>query len=150
MKDIAKIKKLIGQKIKNERKKIGMSAEELAFALNISKSYVGLIERGQRGTNIKLLLDICQVLSIDISDLLSDKKLILSDNKFSSSYKDKTKTINTLIRSLDINELDFIIATIRSLNNMKIKRNASKKLINSDCDSSSSSKTDTDPEEKFY
>ena len=144
MKDMAKIKKLIGKKIKNERLRIGMSAEELALALNISKSYVGLIERGQRGTNIKLLLNICQVLDMDITELLSDKKLVLSDNKITSSYKDKTKTINTLIRTLDIDELDFIIATIRNLNNMKLKRSASKKLINFNSDA------DTDIKEKFY
>ncbi len=59
----------IGPKIKAFRRQLGMQANKLASQLNISPSYLALIEGGKRKIDGELLLKICEELSINISDL---------------------------------------------------------------------------------
>ncbi len=122
MKDM---KKIIGERIRNERLKRNMSSEELASILNVSQSFIGLIERGQRGTNIKLLSDICDIFQITLDDIISDKKLKMCERK-NDTYNDKISAINSLLRTLNVYELDFVISTIKNLYNMKVKSGGEK------------------------
>ena len=62
--ELKNLKKSIGQRIKSERVKKNMKVEELALILNVSESFIRLIERGERGTSIQLLLQICNVFHI--------------------------------------------------------------------------------------
>lgn len=130
------IKKIIGDRIRSERLKRSMTAEELASFLDVSPSFVGLIERGKRGTNIKLLLGICDIFQLSIDDLLSAEKLAMCENK-NDEYNSRLDAVNGLSRTLNINELDFIISTIKNLHRMKNK-----------CDETDSS--DSKPQECFY
>ena len=59
----------IGEKIKIFRKKLGLQANKLAEQLNISPSYLNLIENGKRNIDAGLLLKICQELRIELSEL---------------------------------------------------------------------------------
>ena len=59
----------IGEKIKLFRKKLGLQANKLAEQLNISPSYLNLIENGKRNVDADLLLKICQELRIELSEL---------------------------------------------------------------------------------
>ena len=61
----------IGPKIKAFRRQIGMQANKLANQLNISPSYLALIEGGKRKIDGDLLIKICDELKINISDLTS-------------------------------------------------------------------------------
>ncbi len=119
------MKKIIGERIRNERLKRNMSSEELASILNVSQSFIGLIERGQRGTNIKLLSDICDIFQITLDDIISDKKLKMCERK-NDTYNDKISAINSLLRTLNVYELDFVISTIKNLYNMKVKSGGEK------------------------
>ena len=65
MKNISKI----GEKIKIFRKKLGLQANKLADQLNISPSYLNLIENGKRNVDANLLLKICHELRIELSEL---------------------------------------------------------------------------------
>lgn len=118
---MADTKKIIGENIRHERLKRNISAEELACILNISSSFVGLIERGQRGTNIDLLIKICEVFQLNLNEIVSEQKMILCENK-NDEYNEKISAVNSLVRALNIYELDFVIATIKNLYNMKNKK----------------------------
>ena len=61
----------IGPKIKAFRRQIGMQANKLANQLDISPSYLALIEGGKRKIDGDLLIKICDELKINISDLTS-------------------------------------------------------------------------------
>ena len=61
------INKKIGQKIKTFRQKLGLQANKLAEQLNISPSYLNLIENGKRNIDADLLLKVCQELRIELS-----------------------------------------------------------------------------------
>ena len=61
----------LGPKIKAFRRQIGMQANKLASQLEISPSYLALIEGGKRKVDGDLLIKICDELKINISDLTS-------------------------------------------------------------------------------
>ena len=61
----------LGPKIKAFRRQIGLQANKLANQLNISPSYLALIEGGKRKIDGDLLIKICDELKINISDLTS-------------------------------------------------------------------------------
>jgi len=70
----------IGPKIKAFRRQLGIQANKLAAKLNISPSYLNLIEGGKRKIDGDLLLKVCQELRIELSDLTSKSDLNLANN----------------------------------------------------------------------
>ena len=63
------MKNQIGFKIKNTRRKAGISQADLSEKLGISSSYLNLIESGKRNVNVDLLLKVSDVLNIELKDL---------------------------------------------------------------------------------
>ena len=70
----------IGPKIKAFRRQLGIQANKLAEQLNISPSYLTLIEGGKRKIDADLLIKICEELKIEISDLTTKADLNLENN----------------------------------------------------------------------
>ena len=59
-----------GKRIYNLRKEKEMTRDELASRANISKNYLGMIERGERPQlSIKVIEDLACALGISLSDL---------------------------------------------------------------------------------
>ena len=79
-----KIDNKIGKKIKVFRQKLGLQANKLAEQLNISPSYLNLIESGKRNIDGDLLLKVCQELRIELSELTSEKEIDLYNIKYST------------------------------------------------------------------
>ncbi len=96
MKNISKI----GEKIKIFRKKLGLQANKLADQLNISPSYLNLIENGKRNVDADLLLKICQELRIELSELENLKEVNLDNAK---------KAITKFIEKKDLKKADLKI-----------------------------------------
>ena len=84
----------IGSKIKNFRHKLGLQAKKLAEQLNISPSYLNLIESGKRNIDGGLLLKICNELRIELSDLTSEKEINTNNSKIAITKFLKNKNIN--------------------------------------------------------
>lgn len=61
--------KKVGHKIKVERTKKDLTQEELAYAANISRSSMGLIERGESSPTIGTVKLIADALKIDVYKL---------------------------------------------------------------------------------
>ena len=70
----------IGPKIKAFRRQLGIQANKLADQLDISPSYLTLIEGGKRKIDADLLIRICEELKIEISDLTTKADLNLENN----------------------------------------------------------------------
>ena len=58
--------KNIGKKIQNQRKKVGLTQEELAEQLDISAMSIQFIEQGRNCPSLPMLLHICVYLRIKI------------------------------------------------------------------------------------
>ena len=72
-----KISNKIGLKIKLLRNKQGISQEELGFRADISKTQIGLIERGESSPTIDTLAQIAKALEISLVDLVDTSKIDL-------------------------------------------------------------------------
>tara|TARA_B100001057_G_scaffold363014_1_gene365663 strand:- start:5996 stop:7693 length:1698 start_codon:yes stop_codon:yes gene_type:complete len=86
----------IGNKIKLYRKKLGLQAKKLAEQLNISASYLNLIESGKRSIDADLLVKICQELRIELTDLNKGNDTSLNNSKIAISKFSKGKNLNKL------------------------------------------------------
>ena len=70
----------IGPKIRAFRRRLGIQANKLAEELGISPSYLNLIESSKRRIDGDLVLKVCKVLKINLSDLTSRSDLNLENN----------------------------------------------------------------------
>ena len=59
-----------GQKMQKVRQSAGITQEELAARLGMHRTYIGLIERGERNPTIRTLYKIAKALKVAASDLL--------------------------------------------------------------------------------
>jgi len=59
----------IGNKIKNKRKKLGITQANLSKKLSISPAYLNLMENGKRKIDLDLLVKISNELNIDVSEI---------------------------------------------------------------------------------
>lgn len=78
--------KRLGLRIREERLKINLTQEQLAEAIDISNSYMGQIERGERSVTLDTLLRLTNKLSITVDYLLQDY-IDISDENFINQLK---------------------------------------------------------------
>jgi transcriptional regulator with XRE-family HTH domain len=66
------LQRRLGRNLRVLRKTKGMSQEEFADALDIHRTYVGGLERGERNVTLKTVERIADALGIEPSDLLAE------------------------------------------------------------------------------
>ena len=79
-KNINKLDLKIGPKIKAFRRQLGIQANKFAEQINISPSYLNLIESGKRKIDGDLLIKISKDLRVELSDLTSKSDINLENN----------------------------------------------------------------------
>lgn len=62
----------IGLRIRYARNRAGITQEQLADILNVSRIQVVFLENGMRGASLEVLVNIANALNVPISDLLAD------------------------------------------------------------------------------
>ncbi|WP_250277902.1 helix-turn-helix domain-containing protein [[Clostridium] colinum] len=105
--------KIIGSNIRFERQKRELTIDELSEVLEIAPGFLGLIERGQRGTSIKNLCKIAEFFSISLDTLITCPLNGERVCKEESGIEKKMSVISTYLSSMDEKELDFFIATMK-------------------------------------
>lgn len=66
---------LFGQKVKEYRKSLGISQEELGYMTDLHRTYIGQIERAEKNITLKNIEKIAISLGIDIRDLFDFSNL---------------------------------------------------------------------------
>jgi transcriptional regulator with XRE-family HTH domain len=61
--------RLLGERIREARKALGLSQEELALQADIDRSFMGQVERGQRNISVMTLLRMARVLEVNLGSL---------------------------------------------------------------------------------
>ena len=69
MKADIQILREFGLRIQQERKKLGMSHEELAFRAGMHRTYIGMIERAERNITLSNIKKLADALQLNIKDL---------------------------------------------------------------------------------
>lgn len=59
----------LGIRIRERRKTLGLTQEELASKADIDRSYIGGVERGERNVTFTTLCTICIALECDVATL---------------------------------------------------------------------------------
>ncbi|OIO44546.1 MAG: hypothetical protein AUJ41_02715 [Candidatus Pacebacteria bacterium CG1_02_43_31] len=70
MRKNAKLPKVLGKKVQRYRKKTGMSQEEVAHKVGISRAYMGYIEQGRNIPSLEVLQKVAKVLKVKLNELL--------------------------------------------------------------------------------
>ena len=78
--DLKKLDLKIGPKIKAFRRQLGLQANKFAEQINISPSYLNLIESSKRKIDGDLLIKISKELRVDLSDLTSKSDINLEND----------------------------------------------------------------------
>lgn len=72
--------KNLGQRVREERLKLNLTQEQLAESIDISSSYMGQIERGERSVTLDTLVRLVNKLGVTIDYLLQDYTNVNDDN----------------------------------------------------------------------
>ena len=62
-----------GKNVRELRKSKGLSQEELAFRAELHRTYIGMIERGERNISLTNIAVFSKAFEMDLSDLLDFK-----------------------------------------------------------------------------
>ncbi len=64
---------LLAKNVRNLRKEMGLSQEELAFQCEIDRTYISKVERGIANPSLLVLFKIANILKVEIKDLIKRK-----------------------------------------------------------------------------
>lgn len=114
--------KNIGSNIRYERKRRGMTIDDLAKVINISPVFLGLIERGQRGTNMAHLVDIADFFGITMDQLIRQELNVNkspSSHRLTKSEKDRM-ALESIISAISDEKVQILTAVAKTLNKYDI------------------------------
>lgn len=66
-----KLRKQFGEKVREMRKKLGLSQEELGFKAGIHRTYIGAVERGEQNVSLDNIGKLAKTLKIKLSELFN-------------------------------------------------------------------------------
>lgn len=70
MRSNAKLPKIISKRIKKRRNDLGMTQEDLAEKVGVSRVYIGYVEQGRNTPSLEILEKIAKALKIKLSELV--------------------------------------------------------------------------------
>ena len=83
-KDFMLICKTLGVTVRQHRKIMGISQEELAFRAELDRTYISQIERGVSNPSLQVLVTIAKKLNVELIDLFVDTDTKTPSNLYDS------------------------------------------------------------------
>ena len=68
----ANLRKFLGETIRAQREAAGLSQEKLAELADLSRNYIGEVERGETNVSVEALARIAKALHVRVRDLVAD------------------------------------------------------------------------------
>lgn len=66
---------VLGKAVRERRKALGWSQEDLGFESGLHRTYIGVIERGEKSISVGSLVHLAETLKVKASDLLREAEL---------------------------------------------------------------------------
>ncbi|MCL2407230.1 MAG: helix-turn-helix domain-containing protein [Defluviitaleaceae bacterium] len=111
---------MIGKIIRQNRKLRRFTDEQLADYLEISQSYVGLLERGKRVPSVELVYRIMELYNLTPNEVLlpppDEDGHMIAEERDSYSVIQKKNAILSLLEGMDDDDLDFITSVVSAYN----------------------------------
>lgn len=110
----------IGQRMREERCKLGLSQEELAEIIGLSNYYIGQLERGERQMSLPTLVKISKCLHISLDYLvlgnnLYDAGSVKESSDIYSSSSNKDNELENLLKKCSPKELELFKKLIKTV-----------------------------------
>jgi transcriptional regulator with XRE-family HTH domain len=109
--------KIVGKNIRKERLANNMTIDTLAELLGLTPSYVGLIERGGRGTTALNLLRLSKIFCLPIDAFFEHDEPTTAEKTTHLHRK-----VNKLIEDCTEDELNFILHMVKGLREFNCSR----------------------------
>lgn len=97
-------RKVLGKRIREERIRIGLTQEQVAEYIDVSTTYIGFIERGERSVTLEKLALLAQCFHVTIDSLLyeqsSEKSVKSVDEQLFSLWESASLDEKKLILSI--------------------------------------------------
>lgn len=100
-------KMLIGRRIRELRKKMGLSQEELSERAEITPNYLSRIERGTENPTLDALIRLADALEVEMWEMF--------DFGHTVARKELRLLLNKLVRGTDENELRLVVKVIKAI-----------------------------------
>lgn len=107
------IRQVIGDNLRQLREQRNSSLEEIADEIDVTPGFLGLVERGKRGTQWINLLTLANLYEVEIGDLFVDNKETIIE-KLSSSDIFLGK-ISLYTKYLDEDEQNLIVSLVKNM-----------------------------------
>ena len=119
-----RLRLIIGENIRKERSARDISVEELAGMLGLTAGFVGLIERGQRGTTPITLFKLADIFNMSLDALFYSEEE--AETKLGGRREHRhnvsLKKAASLTSDFSDKEMDFVITMIKSLRTLNRPR----------------------------
>lgn len=99
----------LGQRIREERKRLNLTQAQLAEAIDISDTYMGAIERGERSLTLDTLVRLVNRLGVTVDYMLADS-VADNDSNIIEQFKQITDNQPLERKQMAINVLRSIFA----------------------------------------
>jgi len=110
---------IIGKNIREHRKQRRFSVETLAEYLELSESYIGLLERGDRCPSLKIVYKLCDLFGVTPNDLLSsveeNQLNLVAEDRASYNAKIQSDAVLSLVRTLNESQVEFVIESMKNI-----------------------------------
>ncbi len=123
--------KNIGSKIRFERKSRGLTIDDFAKIIGMAPGFLGLIERGQRGTSIANMVKIAQFFNITLDELIittGHSDGTLSSPPASNKIDKDRKALISMITTMSDDKIQILTANAKALNKYLPNCNAKEAL----------------------
>lgn len=100
----------LGKNIRQSRLKLNLTQDQLAEKVDISTSYMGRIERGERSLPLDTLIRISNVLNVSVDTLLQDSINIDNDILIIAQINQLISKLNTSDKKLIIDMINLMIS----------------------------------------
>lgn len=97
----------LGKRLREERLHCGLTQEQVAEAVNVSTTYIGLIEHGERSVTLDKLVALSQCFHVSVDFLLQDSIPLKGSIQ--------EKQLLTLWHTATESEREMILSVIRSM-----------------------------------
>lgn len=100
-------KKLLGQRVKELRKKKNLTQEQLSEKMNVYQKQIGNIETGTTFTTMTNLEKLAEILGVEIKDLF--------DFGYNKSSQDLIQDINSMLNSATEKEVQLVYKIVKDI-----------------------------------
>jgi len=93
----------LGKRLKEERVQCGLTQEQVAESVNVSTTYIGMIERGERSVTLEKLVLLAQCFHVTVDYLLQESVVLtetMQDKQMISLWNTATKQERDMILSI--------------------------------------------------